>query len=558
MHMLFMLKLTLVIFLNEAYAYAMQYTEITLLPAWNPSGATKVPLTLKVFGKLIQLNLRRNDKIVASEFEIWKHNTKGVTEKLSQLNTPDPCYYLHKDQISSAAINFCHKNGLEGLVILQNARLEIMPLQDNLASSLMGHPYVKKEANVSFGIPHVITRTLLKHPADSDFFCMSNLKRKRRHVENTEKNLTIELAVFVDKTARELLFPFLDKDDEKVRNLILAYINGIQAVFHHPSFGVPIDISLIYLEIMETQPSDLPNGGDAYMLLITFCKYMIIRNLSDDNPRHWDIGLYVTGIDLYRDVGDQRTYEFTGLAYRGGVCNNWSCAMVEFGVKSDHLLTTAGFHSIYAAAHEIGHVLGMRHDSDNNTCSHNKYIMAPTQGLREQTTWSECSREKAKKLWRTKPCLLNYSKSQNISTSALDHLRYHDLPGRAWTAKMQCELLLKDKEASVVTLHDVCESLQCDVPRSKEFFFAGPALDGTYCAPNKECRGGECVPVRELPVVSNFSLGRWTEWKEASCKSACLENSKGVIIRRRLCEKQNYSAADCEGPHYDVVLYASC
>jgi len=67
---------------------------------------------LKVFGKLIQLNLRKNDQIVSSTFKIWKYNAKGITEKLSQLKASDSCFYQHEDHVSSAVINFCQEDGL--------------------------------------------------------------------------------------------------------------------------------------------------------------------------------------------------------------------------------------------------------------------------------------------------------------------------------------------------------------------------------------------------------------------------------------------------------------
>lgn len=76
------------------------------------SPGLQIPLIFKAFGQLIQLNLRRNDKIVSSQFQVWKHNAKGVTEELSQLNAPDLRYYLHKDHMASAAISFNRQRGL--------------------------------------------------------------------------------------------------------------------------------------------------------------------------------------------------------------------------------------------------------------------------------------------------------------------------------------------------------------------------------------------------------------------------------------------------------------
>ena len=104
--------------------------------------------------------------------------------------------------------------------------------------------------------------------------------------------------------------------------------------------------------------------------------------------------------------------------------------------------------------------------------------MSNQRHYKNQITWSECSRDVAKELWRTKTCLLDHTNQENRK-DALDHSRYHDLPGREWTAKAQCELFLRDKDANVVTLHDICQILQCETPKKNGYFFAGPALDGT-------------------------------------------------------------------------------
>jgi len=82
---------------------------------------------------------------------------------------------------------------------------------------------------------------------------------------------------------------------------------------------------------------------------------------------------------------------------------------------------------------------------------------------------------------------------------------------------------------------------------------------GTYCAHKKECRGGECVPVIEPPYNFNYcEKDYWSEWKEDSCKSSCLMNSKGARVKRRSCEHRKqeivYRAANCKEPYYDVIL----
>ncbi|XP_067215028.1 uncharacterized protein [Linepithema humile] len=355
---------------------------------------------------------------------------------------------------------------------------------------------------------------------------------KKENIDNTQKKLIIELAVFFDEAAYHMYMPILDNDEDKLRDMILAYVNQIQALLHHSSFGVLVDISLVKLVIMDKQ----------------------LSNLSTST---WDIGLYLTGINLYESEKERKHYSVVGSSFVNYSCTEiLSCALVE--ISSTGPNAVSGFATSRAAAHEIGHLLGMKHDNDfiNSTCAKSRYIMTDFQYLRGQVTWSECSRNITKNLRKRKPCLLDHTRREETENPyALGHSRYHDLPGREWTAKEQCELFLRDKDANVVTLHDICQVLQCETPRKNEYFFAGPALDGTRCALEKECRGGECVAVIEPPYIFPYCEdNNWSEWKEDSCKSSCLTQSKGVVIKRRFCTHGTYKTASCNGPYYDVVL----
>ncbi|XP_012230576.1 A disintegrin and metalloproteinase with thrombospondin motifs adt-2-like [Linepithema humile] len=552
--MFFMLKLVLIFLLNNTQAYITQDIERILLPALNTTKTKEIPLTLKVFGKQIKLNLRRNDKNVLSTYKVWKHDAKDITIGLSELHASDHCYYFHKNRISTAAINVCQKYGWEGFVFLKDDTLEIKTLRDNHASlSSLDNLCVKEEVNISFSKLHLIKRSS-QLSADTSFPNLDNFVMKQRHVQNTQKKLTIELAVFLDETAYRTFMPFLGENTNVFRMLILAYVNRIQAVFYHPSLGVSIDISLVHLEIMKKQPLNLPVfGGDGKKLLNSFCNYAKTRNPPDDNnPHHWDVGLYLTGIDIYWT--EQNDLSSIGLANRNSACSlTTSCAIVEFGI-ADQL--NSGFSSSLTAAHEIGHVLGMKHDSNYiNPCNAYKYIMASEQYPQGQMTWSECSRDIAQKLWYEKDCLRDQTRPKRLGDTSLDHSRYHNLPGRKWTAKAQCEIYFRDKDANVVSLLDICKTLECETPLKNGHYITGPALEGTYCAPGKECRGGECAPVIEPPYIfENCEDDNWSEWKESTCQSICLEKSKGVKYKRRSCKHGSRRTADCKGKYYDAVL----
>lgn len=238
--------------------------------------------------------------------------------------------------------------------------LEITPLRNGLASSplLVDDPYVKEEEIDLLGEPHLVKRS---SGCPIKPRLQSIMEQRRRFVRGAAKDkLTLELAVFFDEAAYRLFSPFLNEDDEKIRDMLLAYVNGIQALYHHPSLGVPIDVSLVRLDIIQKQPLDLPHfGGERGSLLDSFCNYAMARNpLEDAHPHHWDMGLYVTGLDLYAIENGKRNGATMGLAAVGGICiPRYSCVIAELGV-TDQLgkpYPSAGFTSVYIAAHEIGH-----------------------------------------------------------------------------------------------------------------------------------------------------------------------------------------------------------
>jgi len=227
--------------------------------------------------------------------------------------------------------------------------LEIRPFPDKHLS--LTHDYCcKEENNISLAKPHLIKRSLQFY-SDSSFHNLDNVEEERRHKRNTQEKLTIELGVFLDEAAYRTFMPFFDNDIKMLHDMILAYVSNIQARFHHPTLGVYIDILLVHLEIMKTQPSNLPISIDIEEMLNSFCKYENTRNPSDDNdPRHWDVAIYLTGINI--SLPDEPNV--LGRAYQNKVCNiDKSCAIVKFGVANDKC---SGFASSLTAAHEIAHV----------------------------------------------------------------------------------------------------------------------------------------------------------------------------------------------------------
>ncbi|KAL0279016.1 UNVERIFIED_CONTAM: hypothetical protein PYX00_000661 [Menopon gallinae] len=524
--------------------------EIIYLNGRNEA-TTPVLYELTAFGKKINLRLRQNNHLTAPDFSVAV--TDGNSTRVLSGSGYDNCYYLHRDEETTAAVNLCQSHQMEGLVFLPNETLEIFPFRSPALKFHAGErlPHIIRKANHKLN-PFTDDGINLNLNYDSDIY------RKKRETRKNAR-MTIEAALFLDEPAYRIFAPFFDYNDEKLRDMLLAYINGVQALFHHPSLGKSIDIVLVKIEIFKKQPSDLPHfEGERNQLLDSFCLYNEKHNpRGDENPRHWDMGLYVSGLNFFASENGRRSDATMGLATVNGVCTEkYNCIIAEFGTTNvfGKPYPSAGFTSVYILAHEMGHNIGMHHDSTGNNCPKEGYIMSPSRGTNGETVWSSCSANVVSTMTSTK-CL---DDSPHSPVKNFDHMKYDNNPGQIWRAKKQCELLIRDHDAELFNpdrLEDICENLQCKTPHRSGFYFAGPALQGTDCGTNKWCQGGKCVRKEEKAV--KVVKGGWSNWTPVGeCSSGCIKKSRGYQPRRRTCTEPKPVNTDegCEGPSYDVQI----
>ncbi|XP_069680135.1 A disintegrin and metalloproteinase with thrombospondin motifs adt-2-like [Periplaneta americana] len=505
------------------------------------------------FGRTVSLRLRPNTNLVAPSFRTYKQVDDHWVEPLPQ--PASNCHYLQHGGGVVAALSGClHPNALHGFVILDNSTLEIRPIQAEAA------------VVVDNGAPHIVRRTPtvanLQLPDVLGDSAVTEAEMQDRPTRATQRP-TVELALFFDAAGYQLFAPYFSGDDAKLRDMLLAYMNGVQALYHHPSLGHAIDLALVRLDLLSHQPSDLPHySGERGKLLDSFCAYNARKNpAGDTNPEHWDMGLYVSGLDFFAYENGRKSGVTMGLATVGGVCQDkYACVIAELGTTNvfGKPYPSAGFTSVYILAHEIGHNLGMHHDSSQNSCPKEGYIMSPSRGTNGETVWSTCSADVISKLsWAT--CLNDVP--SKIKPDMDHEARFQDEPGQRWGAKRQCEVLLRDKDAVLFDpdkLQDICQNLKCRTPHRSGFYFAGPALEGTTCGQNKWCQGGDCMPIKKKKPPAKVTPGGWGDWKPGTCSSGCIAKSKGFQPRRRVCDKPKPVNTDegCEGSSVDVVLCA--
>lgn len=97
--------------------------------------------------------------------------------------------------------------------------------------------------------------------------------------------------------------------------MISFTINQMQALYHLPSLGQRIDLSIVYMEFQEEAPVNLVSSGEQAELLDSFCTFQENLNKpSDDEAGHWDMALLLSGHDFYTVENGKHNYVPMGVS----------------------------------------------------------------------------------------------------------------------------------------------------------------------------------------------------------------------------------------------------
>ncbi|KAM6228988.1 A disintegrin and metalloproteinase with thrombospondin motifs 4 [Spheniscus humboldti] len=310
-----------------------------------------------------------------------------------------------------------------------------------------------------------------------------------------------------------------------LRRYLLTVLAAAARSFQHGSLGNLVELRVTRLVVLGQGTPGPPTTPNAAQMLRNFCQWQKGLNVPDeDSPLHFDTAILFT----WQDLCGATTCDTLGMADVGTVCDpERSCAIVE----------DDGLQSAFTAAHELGHVFNMLHDTSqpcqelNGHSGAARRVMAPVlSSLEPGEMWSPCSARFITDFLDNGHghCLLDKPPEWLQLPSAL--------PGTVYPVLRQCQLAFGPDSRHCGNLQPPCASLWCtghaggrSVCQTKHF----PWADGTPCAPGRACMDGLCVSIgrmQELTTPVDGGWGPWGPW--GRCSRTC---GGGVQLSHRNC-----------------------
>ncbi|XP_028358259.1 A disintegrin and metalloproteinase with thrombospondin motifs 7 [Phyllostomus discolor] len=496
---------------------------------------------LQFRGRALRFQLAANTRLLAPGFvsETRRRGGLGRTHIRTRMPT---CHLLGEVQDPEleggmAAISAC--DGLKGVFQLSNEDYFIEPLEGVSARPNRAQPHVvyKRQAprgQAEQGNPGAPSTCGVQESLEQASWWQwrehSEQQRRRRlrhlHQPSVSKEKWVETLVVADAKMVEY------HGQPQVESYVLTIMNIVAGIFHDPSIGNPIHLTVVRLVLLEDDEEDLKVTHHADNTLRSFCKWQKSINMKgDSHPLHHDTAILLTRKDLCASMN--QPCETLGLSHVGGMCQPFrSCSVNE----------DTGLPLAFTVAHELGHSFGIQHDGSGNDCEavgKRPFIMSP-QLLYDTVplTWSRCSREYITRFldrgWGH--CLDDPPPKDVIELPSV-------LPGVLYDMDHQCRLQYGASSVFCKDMDNVCHTLWCSVGLTCHSKLDA-AVDGTTCGESKWCLNGECVPVSFQPKAVDGGWSGWSAW--STCSRSC---GVGVQSTERQCTQPvpKYKGKYCVG-----------
>ncbi|XP_078060621.1 A disintegrin and metalloproteinase with thrombospondin motifs 4-like [Mustelus asterias] len=337
---------------------------------------------------------------------------------------------------------------------------------------------------------------------------------KVRQARSISLTRHVELLVVADVSLYRALGP-------DVSQYLLVLFAAADRLYRHPSLASDVRLAVTQILVIRHDSEGPEVLQEAQRTLHNFCDW---QRQMRSRPE-WAAEKYDAAVLLTRENLCQEHYcESLGLAHIGTVCTmDQNCAVIQ----------DIGLQSAFTIAHEIGHLLGMPHDS-SDICAQVGELPSANQMMSNMLTridysepWSRCSSKLSLGFFESKraDCLLNKPLVSMAETAPL--------AGRNYDADQQCRLSFGPGHRWRPGT-DPCRILWCMARRQGQWHHSSkqlPAADGTNCGLGKVCLSGQCVANWQQAKPVDGSWGSWGPW--GRCSRTC---GGGVEYARRRCD----------------------
>ncbi|XP_034292720.1 zinc metalloproteinase-disintegrin-like VMP-III [Pantherophis guttatus] len=319
----------------------------------------------QVNGEPVVLHLERNKGLFSEDYSETHYSPDGREITTSPL-VQDHCYYhgyVQNDADSTAVISAC--DGLKGHFKHQGETYLIEPLKlsDSEAHTVYKAENVEKEDET----PKTCGVTQTTWESDEPIEKSSQLVVTPEQNEYLKAPKYIELLIVVDN----VMYRKYTGNLTAIRTRVYEIVNDVNVmcrVFN-------IHAALTRLEIWSNKDKIKVQSAQNVTLDL-FGRWRETDLLANPNRRN-DNAQLLTGINLNGQT--------VGFGYVGSLCEpRSSVAIVQDHSKTASLVAST-------MAHELGHNLGINHDTASCNCRAKSCIMSPTLGYEPSYQFSSCS-----------------------------------------------------------------------------------------------------------------------------------------------------------------------
>ncbi|XP_065833921.1 A disintegrin and metalloproteinase with thrombospondin motifs 15-like [Oscarella lobularis] len=476
---------------------------------------------------ILTVPLRRVNRLASAGVVVESRHRGDVTRQ----RTIDPsCLFIGESShpFARAAVNLC--DGLSAVVDTDDAQYLIRPLTGSATTASDG---VHKVHRLRRAAPSRRRRTVLSTPNGG--LAVAGRRATRG---------TVELGLVADRD-------LVDFYGNHTETYLLTIMNVVTSLYGDATVSDLVDVVLTRLILLQDDTLGLSVSRNADRALTDFCVWQRGINYQRGTRHHYDVAILLTRKDI---CDGNQDCDLLGLANIGSACESKrSCAVVQ----------DVGFASSVAIAHELGHLLGMKHDDVACSQSPSNHVMSTSVsstswGDGNRARWSDCSRRYLIKFLDDGrgECLADVPLVENdhVSTHRGENVR-GVLPGEIFASERaaQCRFLYgsRAKPCASHTHESRCHSLKCYVPGRS--CTGVPLADYTPCGHEKHCFGGKCL--RADAAARARVDGAWSSWSSYdTCTRTC---GGGVQLSRRQCNnpRPQNGGRYCDG---DSIRYKSC